>query len=224
LPLTAAERERPSVSDFVRTAVAPPSGMLAIPSEYRPALAAPARSDFGTLTLLGLAFFGFGLALGELTGLSSVDGISQTLLTSFFTFVGGVLLTYAGFRRFTPHGESVLDPRRVALGLSGVSLGLCLGLPAGIYARCNVNVQSFFAGEQLAHSQCLASVAFPLTAKESGSLTREAAIGLHAGHQSPRCQEAIKALNLAAHTPSHSAVDITERVSALIEACELNKP
>ena len=83
---------------------------------------------------LYLGFFLFGITLGITTGLSQVSGISQALLSALFTFVGGVLLTYAGFKKKVAD-DSVLDVARVGHGLSALMTGILLGLYGGIYAR-----------------------------------------------------------------------------------------
>lgn len=104
-----------------------PAGPAAAPLTPPPAGPAGLRPLYG-------GFFLFGSTLGVTTGLSTVSGISQTLLSSLFTFVGGVLLTYAGFQRH-PGEKAVLDPARVGYGISALMLGILLGLYGGIYAR-----------------------------------------------------------------------------------------
>ncbi|MFT3710994.1 MAG: hypothetical protein QM817_25490 [Archangium sp.] len=49
------------------------------------------------LFVAGLA--SFGVMIGWITGMSATAGTTQALLTSVFTFVGGVLLSFGGFRR-----------------------------------------------------------------------------------------------------------------------------
>jgi hypothetical protein len=85
---------------------------------------------------LGLGFGLFGSVLGAIAGASSVQGISQTLLTSVLTFVGGAFLSYAGFR-VRPHaGEAPsVSGVRVGASLAAISLGIWLGAGVGIYAR-----------------------------------------------------------------------------------------
>lgn len=56
---------------------------------------APGHAD---AAWLGVGFGAFGSVLGAIAGASSVQGISQMLLTSVLTFVGGAFLSYAGFR------------------------------------------------------------------------------------------------------------------------------
>jgi hypothetical protein len=209
-------QDKASVSDFVRVGAA---------TARADAPASP-RDEALTSTLLGFAFLMFGLALGELAGLSVVQGISQTLLTSLMTFVGGVLLSYAGFRRPSQDGKARLDPRRVAVGLGGLALALSVGLPAGLYTRCNVRVQSFFLGENVAHSQCSTqsgAVALykPLTSRDNPGAS---ALGLQSGEKLGPCQAAIKALDRAALDPTHTTLDITSRLSTLVDSCGLRRP
>jgi hypothetical protein len=99
--------------------------------------AAPVPDRAGSVAMaIGLA--AFGLALGAIAGLA-VSPVAQTLLTSLFTFVGGVLLTFAGFtvedRRSDGNVRTRIDTFRTGLGLAGFSLGLIAGVVAGIYVR-----------------------------------------------------------------------------------------
>lgn len=94
---------------------------------------------------VGLLFFGF--VLGITVGLSEMKGISQTLLSAMFTFVGGVLLSYAGFRRKQSHSAKPaaksapeLSTRKVGIGLTCFSIGILLGLSSGIYVRLKVRI------------------------------------------------------------------------------------
>jgi hypothetical protein len=82
--------------------------------------------------------FGFGFMLGSISGLSTNAGTSQTLLSALFAFVGGVLLTYAGFRRKRKgDAEGGTDPDLGAtgVGLTFFSIGVVLGICAGIIGR-----------------------------------------------------------------------------------------
>ena len=100
-------------------------------SDDRPGLE-PESDPSGTTSvrpmLVGLATFG--LLVGVATGLSSAEGISKTLLSSLFTFTGGVLLGSFGRDRVSPQGF-----RRMGWGLAAFSLAVLVGLYAGIYAR-----------------------------------------------------------------------------------------
>lgn len=92
---------------------------------------------------LGVGLFFFGMALGGTTGLSALAGISQTLLSALFTFVGGALLSYTGFRRHThaPEPNPVLDTRKVGIGLGCFSIGIMLGVGLGILVRLKVSIE-----------------------------------------------------------------------------------
>ena len=54
--------------------------------------------------MFGYGLFAFGLVLGGATGMSDAEGISTTLVSSLFTFVGGTLLGFAGFHRSLKKG------------------------------------------------------------------------------------------------------------------------
>jgi hypothetical protein len=82
---------------------------------------------------LAMGFALFGLVLGFATGVTRTSGASQSLVIGLFAFVGGSLLSYSGFRRFS--AEASVEPRRVGQGLSGFSLGLLLGLVVGALVR-----------------------------------------------------------------------------------------
>jgi hypothetical protein len=82
----------------------------------------------------------FGAALGLTTALSNVHGISSTLITTLFSFVGGVLLTYAGFRRVVrgkagaeAAGDYDLD--QVGRSLRAFSWSLVLAIFVGLVVR-----------------------------------------------------------------------------------------
>jgi peptidoglycan/LPS O-acetylase OafA/YrhL len=88
---------------------------------------------------MGIGMILFGFVLGLTTGLSSASGISTTLLTSLFTFVGGVLLTYSGFRRKkkekeeeTPRFDLAIIGKAVTCMVAGILLGLLLGISARV--------------------------------------------------------------------------------------------
>lgn len=171
---------------------------------------------------LGLAFFCLGFALGELTGFSTAQGISQALLTAVFSFVGGVLLSYAGFRRVAEDGRLRLDPQRVSTGVVGLSLGLCIGLPSGVYTRCNRDVQSFFLGERLEHSQCI-TAGPPAPTGVPATTHVGTGIGLQSGQRSV-CIKAIQALNLAFDEPKRDAAQLRALASSMVKACDLGGP
>jgi hypothetical protein len=122
------------------------------------ALAAPVGRS-GTVWL-GIGFLLFGFALGEVTGFSVAQGISQTLLSALFTFVGGVLLTFTGFRvRARAASNAVdIDPLRVGVGLGCFSLGVIWGTNVGVLTRCNVHLERLFLGEFVEHSRCMTNL------------------------------------------------------------------
>lgn len=95
-------------------------------------------ADRGGAAAMALGLTAFGLALGAIAGLS-VSAIAQTLLTSVFTFVGGVLLSFAGFTVADRTSEGTtrtrIDTFRTGIGLAGFSLGLVGGVVGGIYLR-----------------------------------------------------------------------------------------
>jgi hypothetical protein len=83
---------------------------------------------------LGLGTLGF--AAGFVAGLSVHEGISSTLLSSIFSFVGGTLLSFSGFAYvLRGSGKRFVSTRRMGLGVFAFALGATLGPPAGITAR-----------------------------------------------------------------------------------------
>src|SRR6185312_5765550 len=108
------------------------------------------KLDGGVMSL-ATGFLFFGGVLGLICGLSEVAGISQSLLTSMFTFVGGVLLSYVGFRRQASREQTAeaapntpapttpapldVDRNAVGLGLTFFSIGIIAGLFAGATLR-----------------------------------------------------------------------------------------
>jgi hypothetical protein len=102
-----------------------------------PSSGAPSPGSIDRGLILGVGLFWFGLAVGVSTGLSTSEGVSQVLLSSLFSFVGGALLTYSGFRKKRSDGGpgEEIDTRRLGVGLTAFSVGLLLGLYAGIWAR-----------------------------------------------------------------------------------------
>jgi hypothetical protein len=183
------------------------------------------RVQARTLLVFAAAFACLGFALGELTGFSAAQGISQSLLTAVFGFVGGVLLSYAGFRRLGDDGRSRLDPSRVAAGVAGLSLGLALGLPAGVYVRCNRSVEAFFLGEPVLHSQCLqpSSAAAPEALQAPATANEPHRFGLQAGQRSA-CTKTLQTLNLAFEAPGQDAASLRALVSDMIKSCQLDGP
>lgn len=83
----------------------------------------------------------FGLMLGGVAGLSSAQGISQALLAGVSSFVGGVLLTYAGFKRT---GSSMdrpdVDAGKVGAALFLFSIGVLTAGFGFTALRFDVNV------------------------------------------------------------------------------------
>jgi hypothetical protein len=91
-------------------------------------------SDPGQSWWLGLGLLLFGVVNGLTTGLSDTPGTAQTLLSSLSAFVGGSLLTFAGFMRPSKSDEDKpqIDARRVGIGLSCFSVGVLIGLFGGM--------------------------------------------------------------------------------------------
>jgi hypothetical protein len=183
------------------------------------------RSSLRSVSAFGCAFACFGLALGTLTGLSMASGISQALLTSILTFVAGALLSYVGFQRVGSDGQARLDPFRVAASVTGLSLGMLLGLPTGLYGRCNVRAQSFFVGEALRHSSCAPAIGSETTtsAATGGGIGRPLGLGLQAKPEN-QCDSAIVELNIAARDPQRSSAALGKRITELLDACQLTQP
>jgi hypothetical protein len=87
--------------------------------------------DRGGAIWLGAGLLAYGLMVGGIAGLSVASGTSSQLLTSVFTFVGGVLLTYGGFAR----RSGGLRRSAVGAGLLCFSLGVLGGAYGGIELR-----------------------------------------------------------------------------------------
>lgn len=98
----------------------------------------PTRAHREGMYHMCLGLFLFGGVQGWIVGLSTNEGISNTLVTSLFPFVGGVLLTYTGFRvstsRDSRHGVE-MDPVRVGNGLTFFSLGLLIAINVAAFVR-----------------------------------------------------------------------------------------
>lgn len=154
----------------------PPPSASARPAT-RASVSPERRRSAAGVFALGLAFGAFGFSLGELSGFSVMQGISQIVLSSTVTFVGGVLLSYAGLRRVS-HGQKrrvLPDPLRVGVALGCLSLGLCTGVPVGVYLRCNKQVQAWFLGESsVSISSCAAAEVTPALSTGVASLTPRA--------------------------------------------------
>lgn len=165
---------------------------------------------------VSIGFFAFGFAVGSLTGFSSAQGVSLALLSSLFTFVGGVVLTFTGFRRVGSVDAS-LDPARVSAGLCALSLGLVLGVVLGVYGRCNVGLQRLLLGENVAHSQCLAAA--PTLAAEDTAHTSGGA-GLMA-NESDVCQQAAFKLEYALRDDESERAVLQTLMSKLSKACKI---
>jgi uncharacterized membrane protein YidH (DUF202 family) len=179
------------------------------------------RRQGGTLAVFAVAFASLGFALGELTGFSTAQGISQALLTAVFAFVGGVVLSYAGFRRLSDDGRMRLDAARVCSAVIGLAVGLAVGLPFGVYARCNRQLESFFLGEQLQHSQCVSGASSLAVMERRPDEHPPTALGV--GVQSAAtaaCTRALQALSLAFDAP-HDAAQLRELLSNTIKTCGL---
>lgn len=86
---------------------------------------------------MGVGLLLLGATVGLITGLSFAPGISQSLLTSVFTFAGGALLTYGGFVRVqsTSGTGLLLRTSRVGISLCCFSLGTIGGVEWGIQER-----------------------------------------------------------------------------------------
>jgi hypothetical protein len=123
---------------------------------------------------MGLGLLLFGVVIGLVTGLSSKDGTAQSLLTSIFGFVGGSLLTFAGFRRYRGGAESVeMDPRKVGLGLSCFSVGILLGLFVGMLLRLGV-IQVYTGMVEIGRPQPPSEMQI---APDAGAVATDAATG-----------------------------------------------
>jgi hypothetical protein len=166
------------------------SGAVAAPSRSAPKAAAlesavaegaGARAD---AAWLGVGFGLFGSVLGAIAGASSVQGISQTLLTSVLTFVGGAFLSYAGFRVRSRAGEErSVSGVRVGSSLAAISLGIWLGAAIGITARLQ-----FDAAERARLRQEPAALSGGVVATPHGSDDRPRNL-LQAEHGRSFCQE-----------------------------------
>jgi hypothetical protein len=92
----------------------------------------------GGALVLALGFFLFGMTAGAITGASSAEGISNSLLGSLFTFVGGTVLGFAGFRLRNKGADLAVSGRRVGGSTAAFSLGVLVGLAGGIGARWHI--------------------------------------------------------------------------------------
>jgi hypothetical protein len=172
------------------------------------------RASAWPAAFLGVGFLFFGFALGDVAGFSIAQGISQTLLSALFTFVGGVLLSFGGFyvaARSGADGASPdgavrkvrIDAVRTGVGLACFSLGVTVGINTGVVSRCNVHVQRFFLGEDAARpvSQCggpigpAPTVNGPTPAPPAGTATPSAS--LQSGASATECQEQRSKLDTA---------------------------
>jgi hypothetical protein len=97
----------------------------------RAALSLTRRRRSGTCLLAG-GFFLFGFALSWTAGLTQQAGIGATLLSGFFSFVGGAFLSFAGFRI---REKGSIDPARLGACLMAVSCGVIAGGPLAFFAR-----------------------------------------------------------------------------------------
>lgn len=113
-------------------------------ADVTPAVQVGSVERLGTVWMAaGLA--AFGLATGTTTGLSTQEGISQTLLTSLFSFASGALLSYAGFSRLARQTTgTVVSNRKVGAGLLAFSLGVLVGVVGGAYVRSGSEKGSLF--------------------------------------------------------------------------------
>lgn len=85
---------------------------------------------------LAVGLFLLGSVVGGVTGASTAEGISTTLISSLLTFVAGSVLTFAGFRLRRRPGEQLrVSPKRVGSGLIALSLGVWLGVGVGVGAK-----------------------------------------------------------------------------------------
>ncbi|HMJ09915.1 MAG TPA: hypothetical protein VK524_00850 [Polyangiaceae bacterium] len=193
----------------------------------------PSRSGSDGLLVLASGFLAFGLMLGLLTGFSVSAGISQLLVASLFSFVGGVLLSYAGFRRL---GSELPDPVRVGAALGCFAVGLIVGTPTGVYMRCNRAVTGWFLGERVEHSLCLstdAARAAQLAPADAASAARPAPSALSTSSASTgigamssgrtKCIAAQKALSLGVSKVRDEG-ELHRLIHELIELCGLPQP
>lgn len=190
-----------------------------------PSLPAPAarREQLVGLAAAALAagYFLFGLVLGSLTGFSTAQGISTTLLTSLFTFVGGALLTFTSLRVAAGSEATVhVDPLRLGVALITLSTGLAIGAPLGVMQRCHVDFQSFLRGEDVPTSPCSSSAAGPTRASAEGGGEGEPpsteGASLHAGPSRKACDIEKGRLQVALRDPAAPGEVSLER---LLSAC-----
>ena len=102
-----------------------------------PAVSPPTASNRRTeLVALAFGLCLFGGAIGLITGLSEVQGISQTLLTSALGFAGGSLLTYLGSKQVDGLTQNAgLSGVRAGVGLGSFALGVMVFALAGVWLR-----------------------------------------------------------------------------------------
>jgi hypothetical protein len=178
-----------------------------------------------TTPVLGLSFLAFGFAVGELAGFTVTQGASQLLLTSVFTFASGVLLSYAGFRRIlrASGGAATLDPLRVGAALGCFSMGLAIGTPSGVAARCNRHFQSWIVGETVEHSSCVGASA-PVALTPNTTSERISSAGVMANAGADECTKALVVLNDAAGDREPNSARIVKLISEMRTACRLGRP
>lgn len=120
------------------------------------------------MKLLGLGLYFFGIVSGLVTALSAYPGISQTFLSTLFSFIGGGLLAFIGFKADTP-GR---DFRTLGVALLTLSLGILSGLGGGLGLR-----------EMLPRNPSTASASMrqdsPSPATKSESLDSRSRLGLY---------------------------------------------
>jgi hypothetical protein len=194
------------------------------------------RASAWPAAFLGVGFLFFGFALGDVAGFSIAQGISQTLLSALFTFVGGVLLSFGGFYVAARSGADVASPGgtvrqvridavRTGVGLACFSLGVTVGINTGVLSRCNVHVQRFFLGEDVARSlsQCVGASAAAIAQHDVPTPGPAAApalpsASLQSGASATECQEQRNKLDMGlGHCPD--AVKLREELQQLAGQC-----
>jgi hypothetical protein len=121
-------------------------------------LAASAQhvSQWKASTWFSLGMLLFGLSVGCITGLSTVQGISQVLLTGVSSFVGAVLLTYAGFKRASrKEGELDFDLGKVGPAVFCFSIGVLLGAVGAAVFRHQIERTEAALDAQTERSQAI---------------------------------------------------------------------
>jgi hypothetical protein len=120
---------------------------------------------------LGAGLLSFGFTVGWVAGVSLHGGISQALLTAVFGFVGGSVMTYAGFqvRAAKQSAETSVDKRQVGVGMIAFSSGVILGTLFGMWFRLS---------DPMDWVKSTSTGATPITKMDPSSAGK---LGLHSG-------------------------------------------